>query len=262
MRFLTGTSDIIKEGIVVDVKDAPSGEADIVEEISGGFFGEIKKTGVKYRLDNINLAAPCNPSKVVAVGMNYLDHIKELGNRDIPESPVLFIKLPHTVIGPGEGIIFPEGATRVDYEGELAIVISKECYKVGSSEISSYVLGATCLNDVTERDMQKKDGQWTRAKNFSTFCPIGPWIADGLNYDKLDICLRLNDEVKQRSNTLNLLFKTSDLISFISHIMPLYPGDIVTTGTPYGVSPMKPGDVVEVEIEGIGVLRNHIKESH
>ena len=236
-------------------------EGDCVREISGNFFEEFAFTGEKFVLDEVKLIAPCNPSKVVAVGLNYADHVKEFGSKDTPSNPTLFIKLPHTVIGPGETILIPRGATRVDYEAELAAVIGRTCRNADPEEASSCVFGVTCLNDVTERDMQKADGQWTRAKNFETFCPIGPYIVTGINYSALDIKLFLNGEIRQSSNTRNLIWGVNELISFISHIMPLYPGDVVTTGTPSGVGPMKDGDIVEVVIEGIGTLKNRVSGS-
>jgi len=241
-----------KEGIL---------EGGIIKEINGSFFEGFEITENKYDPDSVKLLAPCMPSKVVAVGLNYVDHIKEFGDREMPKNPTLFIKLPHTVIGPEDRIIIPDGATRVDYEAELAVVIKKTCRNVKPGEVDEYLLGATCLNDVTERHIQKEDGQWTRAKNFETFCPIGPFIVDEIDFNTLDIKLLLNGEVKQSSNTKNLMWNVQELVSFISNVMPLYPGDIVTTGTPYGVSPMKAGDVVEVVIEGIGTLRNGVENA-
>jgi len=234
-------------------------EGDVVKEISGSFFDDFALTGNTYGPDQIKLLAPCSPSKVVAVGLNYADHINEFGDRPMPKNPTIFVKLPHTVVGPEDCILIPKGATRVDYEAELAVVIKKTCKDVKVEEVDGYLLGATCLNDVTERDIQREDGQWTRAKNFETFCPIGPYIVDGVNYNALDIKLYLNGKLKQSSNTKNLLWNVQELVSFISGVIPLYPGDVVTTGTPHGVGPMKDGDVVEVVIESIGILRNKVK---
>ncbi len=236
-------------------------EGGLIREITGNIYGDCKVMDKSYEMDNVKLLAPCTPSKIVAVGLNYMAHIKEFGDRPVPKNPTLFVKLPHTVIGPDEPIVIPEGATRVDYEAEMAVVIRKECSHIEADEVDDYLLGVTCLNDVTERDMQQADGQWTRAKNFETFCPIGPYIVSGIDYNSLDIKLLLNGELKQKSNTMNLLFNVSELVSFISKIMPLHPGDVVTTGTPHGVSPMKDGDVVEVVIEGIGTLRNSVKKA-
>ncbi|NLG37057.1 MAG: fumarylacetoacetate hydrolase family protein [Clostridiales bacterium] len=231
---------------------------DIVTVIEGPFW-DYRKTDMAVPLGEVRLLAPLVPGKVVAVGKNYLDHIGELGASEVPQSPVLFIKLPHTVIGPDEDILIPRGATRVDYEAELALVIGRECSDEEPVEAAGAILGATCLNDVTERDVQKLDGQWTRAKNYPTFCPLGPWIVDGLDYGRLRVRSRLNGQIRQDGNTASLLFGVPELISFISKAMPLHPGDVVTTGTPCGVGPMAGGDVIEIEVEGVGTLRNPVR---
>lgn len=250
MKFLRFEQEgVSKAGILED---------GIIKEISGDFFTEYTLNGNTYKPGEVRILAPCIPTKVVAVGLNYIEHVKELGH-GMPKNPVLFIKLPHTVIGPEDTILLPRYSTRVDYEAELAVVIKKHCYKVSQEEALEYILGATCLNDVTERDLQKSDGQWTRAKNFESFCPLGPYIVSDLNYNALDIELTVNGMIKQRSNTSNLLWNVQELISFISEIMPLYPGDVVTTGTTSGVGPLKDGDVVEIVIEGIGTLSNPVK---
>ncbi len=225
-------------------------------ELEGSIFDNPITTDRRYALEEVRLLAPCKPGKVVAVGLNYVDHIREFSGRDIPENPVIFIKLPHTVIGPGDAIKIPKASNRVDYEAEFAVVIKKYCKDIEPDMAADYILGATCLNDVTARDIQKADGQWIRGKNYETFCPIGPYIVTELDYSKLDVKLILNGEVKQHGDTSMHIFKTYDLISFISKVIPLEPGDVVTTGTPEGVGPMKPGDIVEVEIEGIGKLTN------
>ncbi len=235
-------------------------EGEAVREIEGSFYGEFKITGNTYKLDEVKLLIPCNPSKVVAVGQNYSDHVKEFGH-EMPKNPTLFVKLPHTYIGHGDYIKIPEGAGRVDFEAELAVVIKKYCRNVSASEAGEYILGATCLNDVTERDIQKSDGQWIRGKNFETFCPIGPWIVNDVDYNALDIKLVQNGETRQHSNTSYLMWNVHELISFISKSIPLYPGDMVTTGTPSGVGPIKAGDVVEVVIEGIGTLKNGVRNA-
>lgn len=236
-------------------------EENTIKELEGDIFGEYECTGATLKMEEVKLLAPCKPTKVVAIGLNYIDHVKELeklGTVEMPKNPVLFIKLPHTVIGPGDYIIIPRGATRVDYEAELAVVLKKECKDVPPEEVDEYLLGATCLNDVTERDMQRIDKQWTRAKNFETFCPIGPCIVNGIDYNNLDIQLYLNGELRQNSNTKNLIWNVQQLVSFISCIMPLYPGDVIATGTTSGIGPMKDGDVVEIKIGGIGTLANKV----
>jgi 2-keto-4-pentenoate hydratase/2-oxohepta-3-ene-1,7-dioic acid hydratase in catechol pathway len=233
-------------------------DGDVIKEISGSFFNEFTYTGREYDLGKVELLVPSIPSKVVAVGLNYIDHIKEFGDRKIPDNPILFIKLPHTIIGPEENIILPEDAERVDFEAELAVVISKKCKNVSPQQANDFILGATCLNDVTERRIQAKDGQWTRAKNYETFCPIGPYIVSDINYNALDIKAYVNGELRQSSNTRNLIWDVQELVSFISHVIPLEQGDIVTTGTPSGVGAIESGDVIEIEIESIGKLRNSV----
>lgn len=227
--------------------------------LDGDIFGSFSETEFKIPLSEIKFLAPCNPSKIVAVGLNYADHASEL-NLKIPDFPALFMKPSSSVIGPCEDIIYPTMSEQVDYEAELAIVIGKEASYVSESDARKYVLGYTCLNDVTARDLQNIDSQWIRAKGFDTFAPIGPCIETDVDPDNLDIELRLNGEIKQKSNTSNFIFKTNYLISKISEIMTLNPGDIITTGTPSGIGSMNPGDVVQVEINGIGILSNTVKE--
>lgn len=187
-----------------------------------------------------------NPSKIVCVGLNYRDHAKEM-NLPIPDEPVLFMKAQTALIGDGDKIIYPSQTKELHYEAELAIVI-----------LEGGKLGYTCANDVTARDLQRKDGQWTRAKSFNTFCPVGPKVVSDIDPTKLNIKLLLNGKVMQDSNTSQMIFSPEYLIKFISEIMPLYPNDIILTGTPPGIGPMKKGDRVEVEIEGIGTLRNTV----
>jgi len=203
----------------------------------------------------MRLQEPFKPSKIVAVGRNYADHAKELGN-DAPSEPIIFLKPPSTVLAPGGTIVRPAMSQRVDYEGELAIVIGAEAKNVRAADWRSVVRGFTCANDVTARDLQKKDVQFTRAKSFDTFCPLGPHIETDLDPSRLRIQTRLNGALKQDGNTSQMVFPCDVIIEFISAVMTLVPGDVILTGTPAGVSPMSAGDTVEVEIEGIGVLRN------
>ncbi len=198
-----------------------------------------------------------NPSKIVAVGLNYSDHAAELGF-PLPEEPVLFLKPPSAIIYDGGTVIYPSDIGRLDYEAELAVVIGKEARRVLARDAHDYIAGYTCLNDVTARDLQKKDGQWTRAKSFDTFCPVGPKLQRGLDPSSLSIELLLNGKVMQSSNTNLMVFKVPRLIEFISDIMTLFPGDIIATGTPAGIGPMNPGDKVTVRIEGIGDLTNEV----
>ncbi len=232
---------------------------DDITLLEGDIFDYFSETNIHVPLDNAKLLPPCEPTKIVAVGLNYADHAKEMGDA-IPKFPALFIKPSSSVIGHGDDIIYPPMSKQVDYEAELAIVIGKTASYVSEGEAKNYIFGYTCLNDVTARDLQKTDPQWTRAKGFDTFAPIGPWIETELNPDNAEIKLMLNGEIKQHSNTSNFIFKTNTLVSKISEIMTLYPGDIITTGTPSGIGPMKPGDTVEVDIDGIGILKNTIKE--
>lgn len=201
------------------------------------------------------LVAPLIPGKIVAVGRNYADHAKELGNGP-PTEPLLFLKPPSTVVGPEEPIVIPSASSRVDFEGELAIVIGKQARRVPAGAWRDYVLGFTCANDVTARDLQKKDVQFTRGKSFDSFCPLGPCIATDLDPSDLALKTRLNGETRQDARTSQMIFDPAALIEFITGIMTLFPGDIVLTGTPAGVAPMSAGDTVEIEIEGIGILRN------
>ncbi len=235
-------------------------EENIVYEINGNIYTEFERNNNKYELDDLKYLPPTSPSKIVAVGLNYKDHAAEL-KMNIPDEPVIFLKPSTTVIAHNENIIYPSISGRVDYEAELAVVIKKEMYKVKKDEASKYILGYTCANDVTARDLQKKDGQWTRAKSFNTFCPLGPWIYIPLPKDNFDphnlkIQTKVNGSIKQNSNTSNLIFKIEYLLEFISSIMPLFPGDIVITGTPKGIGPILPGDKIEVIIESIGKLQN------
>jgi len=229
-----------------------------VERINGDIFGEYTKSGITEKIDACKVLSPTVPSKIVAVGKNYIDHAKELGG-EIPNNPIIFIKPPTTIIANEEDIIYPSISNRVDYEGELAVVIKKKARNVKKSEAKNYILGYTCLNDVTARDIQTLDGQWTRAKCFDTFAPVGPIITDEIDPDNVYIETLLNGEVKQSSNTSMMIWKVDELIEFISAVMTLNPGDIITTGTPSGIGPMKKGDRVEVRIEGIGSLVNFVK---
>jgi 2-keto-4-pentenoate hydratase/2-oxohepta-3-ene-1,7-dioic acid hydratase in catechol pathway len=198
-----------------------------------------------------------HPTKIIAIGLNYLDHAKEF-NMEIPEYPLIFMKPPTAVIGNGETILYPSQTKELHYEGELGIVIGKKTRNVSVEEAKHYIAGYTCANDVTARDLQRLDGQWTRSKSFDTFCPLGPKITKNIDPTNLAIATRVNGVVKQNSNTNQMIFNAFKLVSFISAIMTLMPGDIISTGTPPGVGELQVGDVVEVEIEGIGVLRNTV----
>lgn len=198
------------------------------------------------------------PTKIVCVGLNYHCHAKELG-MNTPHHPILFMKPLTSLIGPEDNIIYPKMSKRVDYEAELAIIIKDKIKNIKQSEAMKHIEGFTCLNDVTARDLQKLDKQWTRAKSFDTFCPVGPKIVKDINPNNVKIQSFLNNELKQDSNTSNFIFKVEEIVSFISQVMTLNPGDIIATGTPKGIGPMKKGDKIEIKIEGIGTLRNYVK---
>jgi len=197
------------------------------------------------------------PTKIIAIGLNYLDHAKEL-KMDIPDHPLIFIKPSTSVIGNGDPIILPSQTKELNYEGELAVVIKDTAKSISKNEARRFIAGYTCANDVTARDLQRIDGQWTRAKSFDTFCPLGPRIVSDIDPKNLFIITRVNGVVKQNSNTKNMIFDVFELISFVSEIMTLLPGDVIITGTPPGVGAIEAGDVVQIEIEGIGVLKNTV----
>ncbi len=237
---------IVENGNVIPIKGDLFFDSDIVLLEDSGFA-----------LEQVRILPPCKPSKIVAVGLNYRDHALELG-MELPKVPIIFIKPSTSVIGHKDGINLHPSSQRIDYEAEVAIVVKKTAKNVPKEKASDYILGYTCCNDVTARDLQKLDGQWTRAKSFDTFCPLGPFIMSDINPNDLDIRLLLNGEVKQSSKTSNLIFDFHYLLSFISEVMTLLPGDVITTGTPSGIGPMKSGDEVVVDVENIGKLVNFV----
>jgi 2-keto-4-pentenoate hydratase/2-oxohepta-3-ene-1,7-dioic acid hydratase in catechol pathway len=216
--------------------------------------------GGRFPLGEVKLLAPCTPSKIIGVGRNYADHAAELGN-ELPKEPLLFLKAPSSLNDPDGAIVYPPQSSRVDYEGELAVVIGRRCHNVAKSGAADVILGYTICNDVTARDLQQSDGQWARAKGFDTFAPLGPHIVTGLDPAGLRVRTRLNDALKQDCPTSKLIFDVPTLIEYISAAFTLEPGDVIATGTPSGIGPMQPGDVVTVEIEGIGTLTNHVVKS-
>lgn len=232
-------------------------EDEFIYPIEGEIYSDFKTASQKIKLSDVKLMAPCNPTKVVCVGLNYKDHIQEMG-LETPTEPTIFMKPATAVIGNNEEIIYPEMSAQVDYEAELAVVIKNRIKNINPNKVYENILGYTCGNDVTARDLQQKDGQWTRAKSFDTFCPLGPWIETEVDPASLDIKAYLNGELRQSSNTSFLLFPVEELVSFISRVMTLNPGDVIMTGTPSGVGAMKPGDVIEISIDGIGTLKNRV----
>lgn len=233
---------------------------DHIGPIEGDLFGEYRRLEAGMPLERVKLHAPVQPGKIVAVGRNYVEHAKERGV-DVPEIPLIFLKPPSSVIGPGESIVLPPQSRQVDHEGELAVVIGKAGRWIPADRALDHVLGYTAANDVTARDLQQRDGQWTRAKGFDTFCPLGPWIETELNPADVLVRCRVNGEMRQMGSTRDLVFPVQELIAFISSVMTLMPGDVILTGTPAGISPLKSGDEVEVDIEGIGQLTNPVKSS-
>jgi 2-keto-4-pentenoate hydratase/2-oxohepta-3-ene-1,7-dioic acid hydratase in catechol pathway len=248
----------------VAVDDSPRWgviENEQVYTLDGDPFAAWKRGAKIGLLNDLQLLAPTVPTKIVCVGLNYLAHADE-SNMEAPPEPLLFLKPPSSVIGPGAPILMPPQSEQVDYEAEMAVVIGRRCRDARPEEAWDYVLGVTCGNDVTARDLQRLDNQWTRAKGFDTFCPVGPWLVTGLSgadvADREVIC-RVNGEICQRGRTSEMTFSTADLIAYASSIMTLEPGDLLLTGTPFGIGPLAAGDVVEVEVEGIGVLSNPVK---
>jgi 2-keto-4-pentenoate hydratase/2-oxohepta-3-ene-1,7-dioic acid hydratase in catechol pathway len=235
-----------------------------VAQIEGHPFGRISFTGSRFAQADVRLLSPILPSKVVCVGKNYAAHIAEMNTGDAPKEPLLFLKPSTAVIGPGDAIRIPPGSTNVHHEAELAVVIgARGARHVTPEQATASIFGYTIGNDVTERDMQKSDGQWTRAKGFDSFCPIGPWIETdlpglGLDPADLEVACTVDDEPRQKGRTSQLIFDVPTLISYISQVMTLLPGDVVLTGTPSGVGPIRPGQRVDVTIEGLGTLSNTV----
>jgi 2-keto-4-pentenoate hydratase/2-oxohepta-3-ene-1,7-dioic acid hydratase in catechol pathway len=233
-------------------------ESEAIRVLAGTFFEQPVPTGEEVPLDDVRLLAPILPSKAVCVGKNYAAHAAEFDS-DVPEEPLLFLKPSTAIIGPGDTIPLPSISRRVDYEGELAVVIGRLARSVRAEEAFRYILGYTCANDVTLRDLQNKDGQWARAKGFDGSCPLGPWIETVLDPNDVRVETRLNGDTRQSATTAELVFGVATVIEYITEVMTLLPGDVVLTGTPEGVGKLEPGDRVEVEVEGVGVLVNPVE---
>ena len=232
---------------------------DTIEVISGPPFGRWSLTGEKLKVYQVRYMAPCLPSKIICGGLNYKDHSEELGMQ-APDEPIIFLKPSSSLQNPEGSIVKPPECNRLDFEAELAAVIKKKAKNISTEDAGEYILGYTCFNDVTARDIQRQDGQWTRAKSYDTFAPLGPVIVAGIDPNRLNIELFLNEKKMQSSNTSGMIVRVEKLVSIISGYMTLYPGDVISTGTPAGVGAMVPGDVVEVVIEKIGTLRNYVTE--
>jgi 2-keto-4-pentenoate hydratase/2-oxohepta-3-ene-1,7-dioic acid hydratase in catechol pathway len=232
-------------------------EGELVRPLRGTFFEDPVPTGEVVPLDQVRLLAPLIPSKIVCVGRNYTDHAEEMGG-NVPEEPVIFLKPSTAVIGPHDPIPHPRISERVDPEAELALVVGRLARHVSIEDSGRYILGYTCGNDVTARDLQARDGQWTRGKSFDGFCPLGPWIETEVDAADLAVECRVNGDLRQHARTSQMAFGPGVLMEFVSRVMTLLPGDVILTGTPAGVAPISPGDRVEVEVEGIGVLENEV----
>lgn len=230
----------------------------IVEGDRVYIYADHQRSGLGYPSTDVKMLAPVAPSKIVCVGRNYAEHAAELGN-EVPSEPLLFLKAPSAVINSGDTIVIPRQSTQVEHEGELAVVIGRRCRNLEEDDDAlRYVLGYSCLNDVTARDLQKKDGQFARAKSFDTFCPVGPFLETQLDLQNIAVTTSVNGEVRQQGSTSQMVFSVEFLIRYISNMMTLLPGDVIATGTPSGVGRLVIGDICEVEIEGIGVLRNPV----
>lgn len=250
-RFAEGSAGVPRFGIL---------EGGSVAEISGAPWGPQgwKKTGQTFAIANVRLLAPVTPSKIICVGRNYAAHAAELGN-DVPKEPLIFLKPPSSIVGPGEPIVLTKYSSRVEHEGELGLVVGRKASHLSDSDDAlSYLYGYTCVNDVTARDLQKSDVQFTRAKGFDTFCPVGPHIETELNPADLPVECRVNGTVRQSGRTSLMIFSPEFVVRWISRMMTLEPGDLIATGTPAGVGPLAVGDATEVSVEGIGVLSNPV----
>jgi 2-keto-4-pentenoate hydratase/2-oxohepta-3-ene-1,7-dioic acid hydratase in catechol pathway len=233
-------------------------DEDTLTVLSAAPWQDPRDTDERVPRSGARLLAPVTPSKIVCVGRNYRAHAAELGN-DVPAEPLIFFKPPSSIIGPDDTIELPEASTHIDHEAELGVVIGSRCRRVSAEQALDYVFGYTCVNDVTARDLQKKDGQWSRAKGFDTFCPAGPFLVTKLDPDAVGVRCRVGETLRQDGHTRDMIFSVRNLVAFISGIMTLEPGDLIATGTPHGVGPLAHDDVVHVEIDGIGALRNHVR---
>jgi 2-keto-4-pentenoate hydratase/2-oxohepta-3-ene-1,7-dioic acid hydratase in catechol pathway len=231
---------------------------DKIGEIGGNVYGRYRRKEAETPLSDVNLLAPTEPSKIICVGRNYVDHAKELGN-EVPKVPLIFMKPRSSIINPSDTIILPSQSSQVEHEGELVVVIGKRGRHIMAENAKKYILGYTIGNDVTARDLQNADGQWTRAKGFDTFCPFGPWVDTEFDPADAVLTVRVNRQMRQMASTRDMVFNISVLIAFVSSVMTLEPGDLIFTGTPSGVGILKDGDEVSVEIEGLGQIHNKVK---
>lgn len=242
------SNEAVKYGVV---------DSGSVHQTTGAFSED--RTGASWALEKVRLLPPCSPTKIVCVGRNYADHAKELGNEP-PAEPIIFLKPPSSLVAHNGSIAYPAISSLVSYEGELGVVISRRAKHVPAERAANFVFGYTCVNDVTARDLQRKDNQWTRAKGFDTFCPAGPWMIarEEVEFQNLRVRTYVNEELKQDGSVKDMLFGVNDIIAYVTQFMTLEPGDLIATGTPPGVGGMEPGDVVQVRVEGIGTLQNKL----
>lgn len=241
---------VFLDGLVYTLAEAP-----YLNEVDGHYALNIYPDPLA--LEHIHLHAPVTPSKIVCVGRNYAAHAAELGNA-VPEEPLIFLKPPSTLIGPTDSVVHPAISERVDHEAELALVIGKRCHRIDAADAADVIFGYTVTNDVTARDLQRSDKQWTRGKGFDTFCPVGPWIDTEFDPFNRQVRCLVNDEVRQDGNTGDFIFAIGDVLAFVTRFMTLEPGDLILTGTPEGVSSVQPGDVMTVEVAGLGAISNPV----
>lgn len=241
-------------GWLLDGEDASS-----IGLLEGSIFDSFRRMEADIPLETVHLLAPIIPSKIICIGRNYAAHARE-HSVDVPDVPLLFLKPPSSLIGPGDTIYLPPQSQQIEHEGELVVVIGQKGRWIPPEEANNYILGYTIGNDVTARDLQRRDGQWTRGKGFDTFCPIGPWIATDFDPSDALITCHVNGEMRQMASTRDMVFNIRQLIAYASSVMTLEPGDLLFTGTPAGVGPLTPGDIVEITIEGLGILRNSVAE--
>jgi 2-keto-4-pentenoate hydratase/2-oxohepta-3-ene-1,7-dioic acid hydratase in catechol pathway len=252
-RFSTGSD--VRFGVVEGDERQPGTLT--VATLAGHPFGEAALTGERHALADVRLLAPVLPSKIIGIGKNYAEHAREMGG-DVPGTPVVFLKPSTSVIGPGDAIAYPDVSAEVHHEGELAVVIGRLCRDVPAGRVPEVVLGFTCANDVTARDLQRAEPQWARAKGLDTFCPLGPWVVTDLDPSDLAIGCTVNGEVRQAGRTADMVRDVTELVTHVSRSMTLLPGDVILTGTPAGVGPLQVGDEVAVTVEGIGTLTNRV----
>lgn len=231
-----------------------------VNAIDGHPFAPFERTSARLALSDVRLLPPVLPNKVIGIGKNYAEHAREMGG-EAPTTPVMFLKPSTSVIGPGESVVLPDQSGQVEFEGEIAVVIGRLARDVPPERVDDVILGYTCANDVTARDLQRSDGQWTRAKGFDSFCPLGPWISTEVERATLAVRTAVNGALRQSAPASAMVHSITDLVVFVSSVMTLIPGDVILTGTPAGVGPLTDGDLVDVTVDGVGVLRNRVRRS-